>query len=86
MLFANSERILVKITHDTHSFLVMFSFMNPKTGSTNHRKGPKRAEKDRKGPKKAEKDQKEPKRTKNNLIKRAEKGRKELDRSEKNYY
>ena len=38
-------------------------------GSTNHRKGPK----------KAEKGQKRPKRTKKNWIKRAEKGLKELD-------
>ena len=34
-------------------------------GSTNHRKGPKRAEKGRKGPKGTEKDRKEPKKTKN---------------------
>ena len=41
-------------------------------GSTNHRKEPKRAEKDRKEPKRAEKDRKRPK--------RAEKDQKELDK------
>ena len=58
------------------------------TGSTNHRKEPKRTEKGRKEPKRTEKGRKEPKKTKKNWIKRAEKGLKELDtyRSEKNYY
>ena len=41
-------------------------------GSTNHRKEPKRTEKDRKRPKRAEKDRKRPK--------RAEKDQKELDK------
>ena len=37
------------------SFRLMICFI---TGSTNHRKGPKRAEKGRKGPKRAKKDRK----------------------------
>ena len=58
-----------------------------RVGSTNHRKGPKGAEKGRKGPKRAEKERKEPNlRTENDQKEFDKKSRKELDRSEKNYY
>ena len=41
---------------------VVVTFVSLFCGSTNHRKGPKRAEKDRKGPKRTEKGRKGPKR------------------------